>query len=180
MAAGVVPNLDSVAEFCLITNSFDAEYGRFSGAVMNAITKSGTNGFHGAAFEFLRNSDMDERGFFDQSVAVLKRNQFGYAVGGPAIKHKVFWFTDYRGTRQSQGAAGTVSQLPTAAQGQGNFNPSDLSGNVAGSYWASLLSQRLGYTVTSGEPYSSATCATTSQCVFPLGVIPAKAMSPIS
>ena len=61
----VIPNLDSVAEFRLITNSFDAEYGRFSGAVMNAITKSGTNGFHGTAFEFLRNSDMDARGFFD-------------------------------------------------------------------------------------------------------------------
>ncbi|HEY2012334.1 MAG TPA: carboxypeptidase-like regulatory domain-containing protein, partial [Bryobacteraceae bacterium] len=78
--AGVIPNLDSVAEFRLITNSFDAEYGRFSGAVMNAITKSGSNGFHGSAFEFLRNSDMDGRAFFDPAVSVLKRNQFGYAV----------------------------------------------------------------------------------------------------
>jgi len=119
----VIPNLDSVAEFRLITSSFDAEYGRFSGAVMNAITKSGTNGLHGSAFEFLRNSAMDARGFFDQSVAVLKRNQFGYAVGGPAIKNKLFWFTDYQGTRQSQGAAGSLSQLPTAAQRQGIFNP---------------------------------------------------------
>ena len=68
MGAGVIPNLDSVAEFRLITNSFDAEYGRFSGAVMNAITKSGTNGFHGTAFEFLRNSDMDARAFFDPAV----------------------------------------------------------------------------------------------------------------
>src|SRR5262249_12545364 len=59
----VIPNLDSVAEFRLITNSFDAEYGRFSGAVMNAITKSGTNGFHGTAFEFLRNNDLDAKGF---------------------------------------------------------------------------------------------------------------------
>src|SRR5205823_2937605 len=58
MGAAVIPNLDSVAEFRLVTNSFDAEYGRFSGAVMNAITKSGTNGFHGSVFEFLRNSDM--------------------------------------------------------------------------------------------------------------------------
>jgi hypothetical protein len=176
----VIPNLDSVAEFRLITSSFDAEYGRFSGAVMNAITKSGSNGFHGSAFEFLRNSDMDARGFFDQSVAVLKRNQFGYAVGGPAIKNKLFWFTDYQGTRQRQGAAGSLSQLPSAAQRQGIFNPSDLSAPVAGSYWASVLSQRLGYTVTNGEPYSSATCATTSQCVFPGGVIPAKAISPIT
>src|SRR6202163_1420282 len=88
MGAAVIPNLDSVAEFRLITNSFDAEYGRFSGAVMNAITKSGSNGLHGSVFEFLRNSDMDGRGFFDPAVAVLKRNQFGYAVGGPALKNR--------------------------------------------------------------------------------------------
>ena len=65
MGAGLVPNLDSVAEFRLITNSFDAEYGKFSGGVMNAITKSGTNSLHGSAFEFLRNDKMDARGFFD-------------------------------------------------------------------------------------------------------------------
>ena len=176
----VIPNLDAVAEFRLVTNSADAEYGRFSGAVMNAITKSGTNGFHGAGFEFLRNSDMDARGFFDASRALLKRNQFGYAMGGPAIKNKLFWFTDYQGTRQSQGAAGSLSQLPTAAQRSGVFSPSDLSGTVVGSYWASVLSQRLGYTVTNNEPYSSPTCGSTAQCVFPGGVIPAGAISPIA
>jgi hypothetical protein len=176
----VIPNLDSVAEFRLVTNSADAEYGRYSGAVMNAITKSGTNGLHGSAFEFLRNNALDARGFFDQSVAVLKRNQFGYAVGGPAIKNKVFWFTDYQGTRQSQGAAGTLSLLPTAAQRAGQFSPTDLNGTVVGTYWASVLSQRLGYTVTEDEPYSTRTCVTTAQCVFPGGTIPAKAMSPIA
>jgi len=90
----VIPNLDAVSEFRLITNSFDAEYGRFSGAIMNAITKNGTNGFHGTAFEFLRNRQLDARGFFDPKRADLKRNQFGYAVGGPLIRNKVFWFTD--------------------------------------------------------------------------------------
>ena len=122
----VIPNLDSVAEFRLITNSFDAEYGRFSGAVMNAITKTGTNGLpHGSAFEFLRNSDMDSRSFFNTGVSPLKRNQFGYAVGGPAIKNKLFWFTDYQGTRTSQGvqqqSPGVVS-LVGAAQRHG-FRP---------------------------------------------------------
>jgi Carboxypeptidase regulatory-like domain len=134
MGAGVIPNLDSVAEFRLITNTFDAEYGRFSGAVMNAITKSGTNGFHGSAFEFLRNSDMDARAFFDPAVTVLKRNQFGYAVGGPAIKNKVFWFTDYQGTRQRQGSSGSLSQLPSVAERSGVFSPSDLNGVVSGPY----------------------------------------------
>ena len=119
----MVPNLDSVAEFRLITNSFDAEYGRFSGAVMNAITKSGTNGLHGAAFEFLRNSDMDARAFFDPAVTVLKRNQFGYAVGGPALKNRLFWFTDYQGTRERRGTSGSLSQLPSVAQRSGTFSP---------------------------------------------------------
>ena len=180
MGAGVIPNLDSVAEFRLITNTFDAEYGRFSGAVMNAITKSGTNGFHGSAFEFLRNSDMDARGFFDPAVTVLKRNQFGYAVGGPAIKNKVFWFTDYQGTRQRQGSSGSLSQLPSVAERGGVFSPSDLSGVVSGPYWAQVLSQRLGYTVTANEPYSTPTCGSTAACVFPGGTIPTSAFSPIS
>ena len=103
LGAGLIPNLDSIAEFRLITNSFDAEYGRFSGSVMNAITKSGTNGIHGTAFEFLRNDKLDARNFFDPSKAELRRNQFGYAVGGPFWKNRLFWFTDYQGTRQVAG-----------------------------------------------------------------------------
>jgi Carboxypeptidase regulatory-like domain len=180
MGAAVIPNIDAVAEFRLVTNSFDAEYGRFSGAVMNAITKSGTNGFHGAAFDFLRNSNMDGRSFFDPAVTVLKRNQFGYAIGGPAIKNKIFWFTDYQGTRQRQGSTASLSQLPSVAQRNGVFNPSDLNGEVSGPYWAQILSQRLGYTVTANEPYSTPTCTTTAACVFPGGVIPASAISPVS
>src|SRR4051794_28440214 len=180
MGAAVIPNLDSVAEFRLITNSFDAEYGRFSGAVMNAITKSGTNGFHGTAFEFLRNNALDSRGFFDPSVTVLKRNQFGYAVGGPAVRNRVFWFTDYQGTRQSQGSSGSLTQLPSVAQRSGIFSASDLSGVVSGPYWARVLSQRLGYQVNANEPYSTASCSSTSTCVFPGGAIPASAFSPIA
>ncbi len=167
----IIPNLDSVAEFRLVTNSFDPHYGRYSGAVMNAITKSGTNGFHGTAFEFLRNSDMDSRSFFNTSVSVLKRNQFGYAIGGPAWKNKIFWFTDYQGTRQVQGSSSSITELPTTAQRAGQFDPGDLSGTVSGPNWAQLLSQRLGYTVTNNEPYTS---------VFPGGVIPTSAMSPVA
>src|SRR5580700_8210604 len=92
MGTAIIPNIDSVAEFRLITSSFDAEYGRFSGAVMNAITKSGTNGVHGTAFEFLRNDVMDSRNFFSPDRGAFKRNQFGYAFGGPFIKNKLFWF----------------------------------------------------------------------------------------
>jgi hypothetical protein len=153
MGTAIIPNIDSVAEFRLITHSFDAEYGRFSGAVMNAITKSGTNGFHGTAFEFLRNNDLDSRNFFDPALGAFKRNQFGYAVGGPAIKNKLFWFTDYQGTRETRGISTGLLQLPTAAQRTGTFSPSDFLDNagkpatVNGPYWAQLLSSRLGYTV---------------------------------
>jgi hypothetical protein len=170
--AGLLPNLDSVAEFRLLTNSMNAEYGKNIGAVMNAITKSGTNSFHGDVFEFLRNSDMDARGFFDPFRAALHRNQFGYAVGGPFWKkNKLYWFTDYQGTRQVQGASTGQLQLPTVAQREGIFSPSLLTGTVTGAYWAQQLSQRLGYAVTSGEPYTS---------VFPGGVIPQRAFDKVA
>jgi hypothetical protein len=185
LGAGLIPNLDSIEEFRLITNSFDAEYGKFSGAVMNAITKSGTNGVHGDVFEFLRNDKFDARNFFDPTKAELRRNQFGYAVGGPFWKNKFFWFTDYQGTRQVVGASSGLVQVPTQDQRNGVFDPAALKGTVqsntcpagatCGLNWAQTLSARLGYTVTAGEPYSTPTCATTAQCVFPGGVIPQSA-----
>ena len=181
LGAGLVPNLDSVEEFRLITNSFDAEYGKFSGAVMNAITKSGTNGFHGDAFEFLRNDAMDARNYFAPSKSELRRNQFGYAAGGPFWKNKLFWFSDYQGTRQVQGAETGVVTVPTADQRLGNFDPSLLDHTtIDGPYWAQVLSQRLGYAVTPGEQYSfpavtdpsgnviTPACNSTAQCVFPV------------
>ncbi len=181
LGAGVVPNLDSIAEFRLITNSFDAEYGKFSGSVMNAITKSGTNGVHGAVFEFLRNDKLDARNFFDPGKAELRRNQFGYAVGGPFVKNKLFWFTDYQGTRQVAGASTGLVTVPTLAERSGNFDPGaflDPNGNpqvVKGAYWAQVLSQRLGYGVSNGEAYGD--CTAPGDCVFPNGVIPSKAFA---
>ena len=161
LGAGLVPNLDSVEEFRLITNSFDAEYGKFSGSVMNAITKSGTNRIHGTVFEFLRNDKLDARNYFDPSRSDLRRNQFGYAVGGPFWKNKLFWFTDYQGTRQVVGASTGFVTLPTVDQRSGTFSPSDfldsdgnpLTGGVGGAFWATTLSNRLGYAVSDGEPY---------------------------
>jgi hypothetical protein len=189
LGAGMVPNLDSIEEFRLITNSFDAEYGKFSGAVVNAITKSGTNGFHGDAFEFLRNDKLDAKNYFAPSKSELRRNQFGYAAGGPFWKNKLFWFSDYQGTREVQGAETGIVSVPSADQRQGIFDPAALAPNGSdgtcatssnctdGPYWAQVLSQRLGYAVTQNEPYSFAGCTTTAQCVFPNGVIPQSAFS---
>src|SRR5262249_49123499 len=129
LGAGLVPNLDSVEEFRLITNSFDAEYGKFSGAIMNAITKSGTNGFHGDVFEFLRNDTLDAKNYFVSSKSELRRNQFGYTAGGPFWKNKLFWFSDYQGTREVRGAE-AIANVPTDDQRQGNFDPDTLNGMV--------------------------------------------------
>jgi Carboxypeptidase regulatory-like domain/TonB dependent receptor len=192
LGAGLVPNLDSVEEFRLITNSFDAEYGKFSGAVMNAITKSGTNGFHGDLFEFARNEDLDAKNFFTPvgtSKTELKRHQFGFTAGGPFWKDRLFWFTDYQGTKQVQGAETGLVYVPSTAQLQGQFDPSTLTGTVDGVAtpgapcpacgWPTELSTRLGgQPVTSGEPYSFPGCTSTSQCVFPGGLIPQNAWSP--
>jgi hypothetical protein len=171
MGAGLIPNLDSIAEFRLITNSFGAEYGKVSGAVMNAITKSGTNGIHGDVFEFLRNDALDATNYFDPSKAELRRNQFGYAVGGPFWKNKLFWFTDYQGTRQTQGVSTGEVFLPSDAERNGLFDPTTLTGSVVGSAWANTLSMKTGQPVTVGEPYSS---------VFPGGVIPQSAVDKVS
>jgi Carboxypeptidase regulatory-like domain len=172
LGAGMVPNLDSIEEFRLITNSFDAEYGKFSGAIVNAITKSGTNGFHGDVFEFWRNDKLDATNYFATSRSELRRNQFGYAAGGPIWKNKLFWFSDYQGTREVQGAETGQVTVPTTDQLAGNFDPGALTGTVDGAYWAQVLSQRLGYAVAQDEPYSFAGCAATTDCVFPNGVIP--------
>ncbi len=175
LGAGLVPNLDSVEEFRLITNSFDAEYGKFSGAVMNAITKSGTNSFHGDVFEFLRNDKLDAKNYFAPSKSELRQNQFGYTLGGPVWKDHLFFFSDYQGTRQVAGAETGLVTVPTTDQRAGNFDPTTLTGTIDGPYWAQVLTQRLGYTVNQGEPYSFAGCNSTDPvagCVFPGGVIP--------
>ena len=82
----IIPNLDAIDEFRIITSNFDAEYGEFSGGQINVITKSGSNGFHGDAFEFLRNTDLDARNYFSPTRGAFRQNQFGGTLGGP-IRH---------------------------------------------------------------------------------------------
>ncbi len=102
----VQPSPDAIAEFKVITSNYSAEYGRVGGAVINAVMRSGTNAFHGTAYEFLRNTDLNATGFlFSPAVFVkptLQRNQFGTTIGGPLIKNKLFFFADYEGFRQLQ------------------------------------------------------------------------------
>jgi hypothetical protein len=150
MGAGLIPNADSIGEFRLLTNSFSAEYGKFSGAVMNTVTKSGTNRFHGTLFEFYRNQGMDATSYFDSTKAELKRHQYGGVLGGPVWKDKIFFFTDYQQTRQVAGASTGVVQVLSNDERNGIFSDSVLDTPVQGDAWAATLMSRGGGTIVAG------------------------------
>lgn len=113
-ATGVNLGVDAIEEFSVLTSTYTAEYGRTSGAVINALTKSGTNNLHGSAYVFDRDSIFDARNFFDTAKPPFRRVQFGGAAGAPIIKDKSFIFGDYEGIRQSQSSSGTI-RVPDAA-----------------------------------------------------------------
>ena len=141
----IVPNLDSIAEFRILTNNFDAEYGNYSGGIINVVTKSGSNQLHGSAFEFLRNTDLDARNFFSPERSFYRQNQFGGTVGGPIRKNKIFYFGDYQGTRSNQGLDTGLISVPSLAERSGDMRgvlPVLLQGMVSGPYIANLLMRR--------------------------------------
>jgi hypothetical protein len=175
----IIPNIDSLDEFRVLTNNFDAQYGNYGGGIVNAVTKAGANAFHGAGFEFLRNTVLDARDFFSPDRDVFRQNQFGGAIGGPIKKNKVFFFGDYQGTRSTQGISSGLISVPSLADRTGNLSDqaSSLTGVVSGPYLANVLQQRLGYGVTAGEPYYFAGCSDPASCVFPHATIPVKAWS---
>lgn len=120
----IQPSVDALQEFRIETNNYSAQYGYSAGAVVNATIKSGTNGFHGDAFEFLRNGEVDARNFFlpaSSPKPVYQRNQFGGTLGGPIIKNKLFFFGSYEGTRLKSSLNTITQTIPTAAQIGGNF-----------------------------------------------------------
>ena len=117
----IQPSVDAIAEFKMQTNSYSAEFGRGNGAILNAAIKSGTNGFHGDLYEFLRNDVLDARNAFDTSRQPYKQNQFGATLGGPIIKNRTFFFGDYEGLRIRQ-ATPFLELIPTPAEVAGNFS----------------------------------------------------------
>jgi hypothetical protein len=179
MAAAIVPNLDSIAEFRILSSNFDAEYGRYTGGLINVVTKSGTKQFHGSAFDFIRNTDLDARNYFSPTRAEYDQNQFGGTLGGPMAHNNVFFFADYQGTRQVQGSDTGLIPVPTLSDRTGDLldQANYLTGKVSGAYLANMLASKLGYTVTAGEPYYAPGCSNPTQCVFPGAVIPQRAWS---
>jgi hypothetical protein len=190
--AGAIPNLDSIAEFRILTNNVDAEYGNYAGAQINVVTKSGTNQWHGNVFEFLRNTDLDAKNYFDVgNRGAYHQNQFGGTFGGPIKRDKIFFFADYQGNRVIQAVPQTIAGAPSAATEAGDFsgiassfdpvvNGVATPTTVNGTAWAAQLTKQLSQPVTAGEPYYVSGCTNASQCVFPNAHLPSAAFSSIS
>jgi Carboxypeptidase regulatory-like domain/TonB dependent receptor len=125
-ALGVSLGSDGVEQFTVLTSNYPAQYGRSSGGIIGASTRSGTNDFHGSAFEYLRNSAFDARNFFDNAKPAFHRNQFGGSAGGPIWRDRTFIFGDYEGLRQSQGGT-QVSTVPSAAARAGSLSTGQIT-----------------------------------------------------
>jgi hypothetical protein len=151
---GVKPPVDAIREFEVLTSVYDASLGRSAGAQVNVVLKSGTNRFHGTGYEFLRNQVLDARNYFapaDQSDPKYQRNQFGFSFGGPIIKDRTFFFSDYEGTRAREGVT-RLANVPTARERIGDFS------QLPASQWPLIPG---------------------TQTPFPGGVIPQQALNPI-
>jgi Carboxypeptidase regulatory-like domain len=138
----IQPSPDAVEEFRVLTNTFDAEYGRNSGSVVNVVTKSGTNAIHGDFYEFLRNNVLNTRGYFDDSVPDYKQNQFGATFGAPIKKDKTFIFASYEGNRQIQGISSGLVTVPSLAQAGGDFSQDAINGTIVDPAFATILANR--------------------------------------
>lgn len=181
----VQPSPDSIEEFRVITNSFDAEFGRNSGAVINVVTKSGTNNWHGSGFEFFRNKVLNAKGFYDPVKPDSIQNQFGGTFGGPIKKDKTFFFGSYEGRRIKKGKSSEPVPLPTLANQAGDFSDgigSAFNGvlnsqqaadtlNARGTCAADTLAANGGQAIVAGASYGT---------LFPGGQIPTSCFDPLS
>lgn len=191
----IQPTPDSIEEFRVLTNSFDAEYGRNSGSVVNVVTKSGGNLFHGNVYEYFRNTALNAQGYFNTEKPQFNQNQFGGTFGGPVQKDRSFFFVSYEGRRIRQGIPGQLLNVLTPAERGGDFSAAggfsggidDPSGNP---FVAQVLDGRpgcdaaLGHTV-SGLPVQQNSPTTGNPYipwseVFPSNKIPTSCMDPVA
>jgi hypothetical protein len=155
------PNPDALSEFSVQTNNFDARFGGVGGAVVNIVTKSGTNQIHGDLFEYVRNGGLNAINYFAKIQDKLKRNQFGAVIGGPILKHKLFYFGSFQGTTLSNISEGNTAFVPTTAERQGIFpttvkNPATgqnyANNQVPQTSWNTLSSNMLADIPTTPDP----------------------------
>ena len=172
----VIPSPDAIGEFNLVSSTINPEYGRNSGAIVNAAIKSGTNQFHGDIFEFYRDTFLDAKSWFEQTASPFHQNQFGGVLGGPIYKDHAFFFFSYQGTRATAPEPGALTAVPvfndaerggdfSAATGGGPFTPP-----TAGVSPFPMVASN-GTTYPAGTAYST---------LFPTGVIPAADLSPLA
>jgi outer membrane receptor protein involved in Fe transport len=184
----IQPSPDSISEFRVITNSFDAEYGRNSGAVVNVVTKSGTNELHGSAYEFFRNKDLNAKGFYDPVKPDFQQNQFGGTLGGPIKKDKTFIFGSFEGRRIKEGISSNPVPLPTAANLSGDFSDqSPFAGTLTTPTVANVLQARCGTALSpsaNAELSNIQTGGTPTpqnyNILFPNNIIPTQCFDPLS
>lgn len=189
----VQPAPDTIQEFRVLTNTFDAEFGRNSGSIVNVVTKSGTNQLHGDVYEFFRNRVLNARGFFDADRPDFKMNQFGFTLGGPIRKDRHFFFGSYEGRRIRQGISSQVVTVPTAAERSGDFSAgSTFAGILTDQNVADILNNRPGCTdavtnlggdpIAAGNPYGPVfdpnTGNITDPGIFPTNIIPPACFDP--
>jgi len=183
----IQPTPDAVEEFRVITNTFDAEYGRNSGSVVNVITKSGTNAFHGNIYEYFRNTVLDARGYPDTSKPQLNQNQFGGTFGGPIKKDRTFFFASYEGRRIRDGVPGQLLNVPTTPEFGGDFSAQGpFGGGISNTFVAQVLDGRSGCDSALGLPAGGIAAIPVDQStglidwssVFPTGVIPTACQDP--
>ena len=190
----VQPTPDSVEEFRVLTNTFDAEYGRNSGSVVNVVTKSGTNALHGDIYEYFRNTVLDAKNYFDVAGRPQwNQNQFGGTLGGPIKKDRAFFFLSYEGRRVREGITGQQVNVPTTAQRGGDFSAfGGVGGSISDGFVAQALDGRSGCDNALNLPangiynlYQASESQNPPQplpwaSVFPSGMIPAACQDPVA
>ncbi len=181
----VQPSPDSIQEFRVLTNTFDAEYGRNSGSVVNVVTKGGTNEFHGDVYEFFRNTNLDARGFFDQTRPQWNQNQFGATFGGPIKKDRTFFFISVEDRQIVEGIPSDLVTVPTPAERTGDFSvgpagpQSTFAGTLNDNNVASVLNQRPGCaSAVAGQGGAPIAGGTPWAAIFPNNKIPTQCFDP--
>jgi len=168
------PSPDSISEFRVISHNYEASLGHNSGSILNVITKSGGNRFHGSAYDFVRDEPMNAKGYFDSEVPEFTQNEFGATFGGPLRRDKTFFFTSYEGRRQDRGITSTAVPVPTPAERGGDFSSGPPFGGILSDDavaqalihrpgCAVAVSSRAGAPISAGTPYAA---------IFPGNVIP--------
>jgi Carboxypeptidase regulatory-like domain len=178
----VQPSPDTIQEFRVLTNTFDAEYGRNSGSVVNVVTKTGTNSLHGDVYEFFRNKVLNARNYFEETRPQFQQNQFGGTLGGPIKKDRTFFFGSYEGRRVRQPTTFPVVTPPSQAERNGDFSANGgFTGAISDPFFASVLTGRPGCSQAIAKAGGVAPAAGANYtAIFPNSQVPTACMDPVA